>query len=370
LANRSSNQGAKGLATKIFPDGAPIPTHGRGEDYGFRFDLLGGRLNARIVRFSLRAEAGTGNSAGTVSLDALNRRVMNAFTGVLVGSNRPYSATQWDSIYRAYTPPVNNSATFHQYATGYEAHVTANLTPQWRLVANYSYTDSGRENLGSEIVAWYGLKTAASGTLLQGVTRDASGRFVLDPGSFQSGGTVARWIELGAQAPAANPSVLITANGQTVAQEILSLVDSLNNAREQQEVQKRWDLRPHKVNVFTAYDFKEGWPRGFTLGGGWRWLSANIIGTDSHGNELTGRVRTAADLMLAYQWKFSHLPGRMRFQVNVSNLFNHTPILPIRYARSNSAPDGFIVPGGRGVGYSRYDLVAPREIRCTTTYSF
>jgi iron complex outermembrane receptor protein len=369
VANRSSNQGAKGLASKIFPDGAPIPTHGRGEDYGFGFDLLNGRLNARIVRFSVRAELGTG-IAQTVNPAALNTRVMDAFTGVLVGSNRPYSVTQWDSVYRAFTPPVNNSATFDQDASGYEARVTANLTPKWRLVANYSYTDSGRGNLGSEIVAWYGLKTAASGRLLQGVTRDASGRFVLDPRSFQSGGTVARWIELGAQAPAANPSVLTTANRQTVAQEVLSLVNSLNVAREQQEVQKRWDLRPHKISMFTAYDFKEGWPRGFTLGGGWRWLSGNIIGTDSHGNELTGRVRTAADLMLAYQWKFRHLPGRMRFQVNVSNLFNHTPILPIRYATSISAPDGFIVPGGRGVAYSRYDLTAPREIRCTTTYSF
>jgi hypothetical protein len=294
---------------------------------------------------------------------------MDAFAGVLVGSDRPYSATQWDSIYRVYTPPVN-LATADTDARGYEAQLTANLTPKWRLVANYSYTDPGRPNLGPEVVAWYGLKTDASGKLVRGITRDASGRFTLDPGSFQSGSTVAKWIELGAQAPAADPSILTTANGQTVAQEILSFVDWLNDAREKSARNGRLDLRPHKFSMFTAYDFKESWLKGFTLGGGWSWRSANVMGTDSYGNEITGRVLTSTDLMLAYQWKFSRLPGGVRFQINVLNLFNHAPIIPVRYSTSTSAPDGFMVPGGRGVGYNRYDFTAPRELRGTTTYSF
>ena len=33
-------------------------------------------------------------------------------------------------------------------------------------------------------------------------------------------------------------------------------------------------------------------------------------------------------------------------------------------------PDGYEVPGGRGRAYGRYDLVAPRELRCTTTWSY
>jgi hypothetical protein len=67
---------------------------------------------------------------------------------------------------------------------------------------------------------------------------------------------------------------------------------------------------------------------------------------------------------------FKKLPGRIRFQMNISNLFDRTDIIPARLAISASAPDGFEIPGGRGVAYSRYDLVAPREIRFTTTYSF
>ena len=34
------------------------------------------------------------------------------------------------------------------------------------------------------------------------------------------------------------------------------------------------------------------------------------------------------------------------------------------------APGGFALPGGRGLANSRYDLVAPRDVRFTTTYSF
>jgi hypothetical protein len=29
-----------------------------------------------------------------------------------------------------------------------------------------------------------------------------------------------------------------------------------------------------------------------------------------------------------------------------------------------------MLPGGRGLAYSRYDLVAPREFRFTTTWSY
>ena len=137
----------------------------------------------------------------------------------------------------------------------------------------------------------------AQGGVLE-TTTDASGRFVIDPNAFQSGGTVAKWIELGSMTPAANPSVLTTTNGLTVAQEILNLVSTLNDTKEQQE--KRWGLRPHKISLFTAYDFNEGRLKGFTIGGGWRWRSKNIIGTDSRGAEITGTVLSWSTDFLTY----------------------------------------------------------------------
>ena len=56
-----------------------------------------------------------------------------------------------------------------------------------------------------------------------------------------------------------------------VAREIFDLVDTLNDEKEAQ--QKRWGVRPHKVSLFTAYDFRGGRLAGLTAGGGWRWRS-------------------------------------------------------------------------------------------------
>ena len=88
------------------------------------------------------------------------------------------------------------------------------------------------------------------------------------------------------------------------------------------------------------------------------------------GNEISGKVITSTDLMIGYVRKFEGLPGRFRFQLNISNVLDRTDIIPVRLSTSDTAPDGFLLPGGRGVAYSRYDLVTPREIRFTTTYSF
>jgi outer membrane receptor protein involved in Fe transport len=118
------------------------------------------------------------------------------------------------------------------------------------------------------------------------------------------------------------------------AQEIFDLVDTLNDEREQQL--KRWGVRPHKISLFTAYDFKQGRLAGFTIGGGWRWRSANVIGSNSRDEEITGKVITAADAMMAYSRRFKGLPGRVRFQLNVSNLFDNDDPLIFRRSGDDS----------------------------------
>ncbi len=367
IANRSTNVGVPPLARTTFPDGQLAPlSKGRGEDYGLGFDFLEGRLSARFVYFK-GSERGRVTAPVAGTLTARNLRVMDALAGVLVGSGLPYSQSQWDPIRKAYTPPVNAISNDFD-ASGYEARLTANFTRNWRLVANYSYTDSGRIGLAQEAITWYGLKQADPVVLVQGVTQGATGQFVVDAKAYEAGGAVAKWLALSAQHPGANPATLTTSTGITVAQEIFDLVDSLNAEKESQ--QKRWGVRPHKISLFTAYDFKSGRLAGFTIGGGWRWRSANVIGSNSKDEEIVGEVITAADLMLGYSRKFQGLPGRVRFQVNISNVLDRADIIPARLAISATAPDGYILPGGRGLAYSRYDLVQPREFRFTTTYSF
>jgi iron complex outermembrane recepter protein len=366
IANYSTNQGLPSFVRKILPEGelAP-PSKGEGYDFGLGFDLLGGRLNAKVVYFE-STEQGRVTTNGFAGAEARNTRVMDAFAGALVGNGLPYTATTWAPVYATYNPPAN-AASSDSESTGYEARIVANLTRNWRFVANYSHTDYIRKNVGAEVRAWYGLKLVDN-RLQQGVRQDATGRYVVDGSAFESDKTIAKWLELGAQRPQANVSTLTTSNGQTVAQEIFNIVEALNDERDSEE--KRWGLRPHKVSLFTAYDIREGRFKGFTVGGGWRWRSANVIGTNSQGQEIWGRAIRANDMMIAYTRKFGGLPGRVRFQLNVSNILDETDILPVRIATGAAAPDGYNVPGGRGLGYSRFDLVGPREFRFTTTWSY
>lgn len=366
VANRSTNQGVPSFFRRKLPDAAVAPaTEGEGSDIGLNFDLLGGRLNARAVYFT-SVEKGRYTTVGFISSDARNERVVNALAGVLVGPGLPYSASEWTALSSALNPQANNAASDFE-SDGYEARITANLTRNWRLVANYSYTDTKRTQVGREVMAWFGLKPDGN-RLRQGVRQDATGRFVVDRTAYEPGGAILQWLDLAARRPGVDVGTLMTSSNISVAQEIFNVVDVLNEARDQNE--KRWGVRPHKISLFTAYEFREGRLRGFTVGGGWRWRSANTIGANSAGQEITGRELAETDLMLAYTRKIGRVPGRFRFQLNVTNLLNKDDIIPVRIATSDAAPDGFIVPGGRGLGYSRYDLVTPRELRFTTTWSY
>ena len=367
IGNKSSNIGIPPLARTVFPDGNLAPlSKGKGKDIGLDFDLLEGRLSARVVYFT-GSEIGRVTQPFTPTLTNANTRVFDAFTTVLVGNGRPYSASEWDPIRKKYTPPASSVSSDFD-SKGYEARLTANLTRNWRLVVNYSYTDSGRVEMAPEAVAFYGLKRADPVLLTQPVSQDSTGRYVVNTGAIESGGAIAKWVELAGKAPGANVSTLTTSTGATIAEEVYNLVAAFNDEREQQI--KNWGVRPHKVSLFTAYDFRAGIFEGFTVGGGWRWRSPNIIGSNSKGEEITGKAISSADLTLGYSRKFRRLPGRFRFQLNVNNLLNRDDIIPSRIATSATAPDGYIIPGGRGLAYTRYDLVQPREYRFTTTYSF
>ena len=135
-----------------------------------------------------------------------------------------------------------------------------------------------------------------------------------------------------------------------------------------QENQQRCGLLPHKVSVFSAFDFTTGRLESLTVGAGFRSRSRNIIGRYANGSEVEDRAHTGVDAMLRYSDMSS--PGRFRgtlsYQFNVSNVLDQDGIIPQRFS---STPD-FQVPGGRGVAYSRVDFVEPRTIRFTTTLAY
>jgi iron complex outermembrane recepter protein len=364
LANASTSIALPDFRRKVLPHVAVAdPARGTGEDVGISVSLLDRRVTAKAVYFQTSEEGSS--TAGQGPFVNANTRFVDAFATVLVGPGRPLTQAEWTTRAAALIPDISG-VLFDTESSGYEFSVTANPTRNWRFTAGYSYTDRVQANTYSrDIVPWYGFKRE-NGLLQQGVRQNANGTFTVDPAAFESTGTVATWLELSRLHPEANLSTLTSQNGISLAQELFNLIETTN--ADIRETEQRWGLRPHRANMFTAYDFTDGPLKGFTIGGGYRWRSPNIIGASGGGAEMKGRAITATDAMLRYRRRLSEgrVKGSLTFQVNVMNVFNEGGIIPTHI----SSTTDFIVPGGRGIGYSRFALVAPRSYRFTVTYEF
>jgi hypothetical protein len=154
-----------------------------------------------------------------------------------------------------------------------------------------------------------------------------------------------------------------------ISRSIFDIADNINERRE--ALEKRWGLRPYRFNVFSTYDFKEGFLKGWSFISGYRWSSANIIG-EENGVEFEGEPIEVADLGLRYRTArgrgFFGGDGRWTFQLNVQNALNNRTIIPSRLAIDGNID--WQVPGGRGPAYARFDLPTPRAYRFTVTYDF
>ena len=371
IANNSTNIGIPTFTDKLFPNGAIAdPSKGRGHDYGFALDLFSGRLSLKVVKYTASVQGQTGTGGINAQYNLRNIAIASAFQSVLVGSGLPYTTNTWAPLYAAMTPPVT-AEEFDQDSKGYEFTAVANLTRHWRLTANYSYTNRIRSNSGARSsIPWYGF-TYDGKLVKQGVTQNANGTYTIDPSAFTSTGMVSQWIALGSKLPAANVNTLLTSDAIPVSAEIMNMINDINTNKLTNE--QGWGVRPDKVSLFTAYDFTEGRLKGFTVGGGYRSSNSNLVGFDSSGNQIRGRALSAADLMLRYRIRMPRgwRQNPVTFQFNATNLFNQHGTIPQRLSATPiTASPTFIVPGGRGVGYSRLDLMEPRSIKFTTTYSF
>ena len=371
IANSSTNIGIPTFTDKVFPNGTIAnPSQGKGRDYGLSFDLFSGRLSLKVVKYATNQQGQTKSGGINARYNLRNIAIGQALQSALVGPGLPYTSSTWAPLFTALTPPVGADL-FDLDSKGYEISAVANLTPHWRLIANYSYTNALRSNTdATDAIPWYGF-TYEGKLVKQGVSQNSNGSFSINPAAFTTTGTVAQWIALGSKVPGANLTNLVTSNQITVAEEIMGMINDINNDKLTNE--QGWGLRPRKVSLFTAYDFTEGRLNGFSVGGGYRWRSAGLIGFDSSGNKIIGRTLSGVDMMLRYRIRVPHgwLHNPVTLQFNATNLFNQDGIIPQRLSATPvTASPTFIVPGGRGVGYSRFDLMEPRSIRFTTTYSF
>ncbi len=381
VANAATNIGVPDFRRTVFPDGATAPpSKGEGVDYGIDFNLLNNRVNGRLVYYETEAiEEVVGGSQASAPMEAIYEAYEDAFTPVLddggvaiPGTGNPAALDNLLSRRQELRPEVNGRFR-DNVSSGYELRLTANMTENWRVVLNAAHTDRIVSNMFSQAVDFLGLTEDGTGRVTQGATEaqevedpEDPGSFIqgyaIDPSAYTSDGVISKFLALESELPGNR-----TLDNTGISRQVFELVDNINEQRE--ILQKRWGLRPYRFNVFTAYDFNEGRWRGLTLGGGFRWTDANIIGEED-GVEFEGEPQVNTDLLIRYRTKGDFLggEGRWTFQLNVLNAFDNRDIIPSRLAIDGDP--NWQVPGGRGPAYARFDFPTPRAYRFTVTRDF
>ncbi len=388
VANTASNIGVPDYRRTVYPDGATSPPpQGDGIDFGIDFSLFNNRLSGRVVYYETESiqEVVGGNDLANRA-ERMYLSLLEAFTTAVDenGNAIPETGnpTALDDLLsrRAELRPEVNGRFRDNVASGYELRLTANITDSWRLQLNATKVDRIASNTFSKTIPFLGLMKGEDGLIVQGVSQggeipdpeDPEGSTIItyniDRSAYTSDGVIAKLLAYEDQLGEGQTFDTITDNGtRSFAFSLWEGVDEANFDIESAE--KRWGLRPYRFNVFTGYDFK-GSLRGWSVGGGYRWQSANIMGEED-GVELEGGPREDADFYIRYRTargeKFFG-DGRWTFQMNVSNALDNRKIIPDRLAINGNL--SYQIPGDRGPAYARFTPPTPRAFRFTVSYDF
>ena len=381
VANTGTNIGIPDFRRTVFPGGATgPPADGDGSDFGIDFTLMDNKISGRVVYYetdSIQEVVGGSQLANPV--EGVYEAYENAFTpafdddGVDIPGTGNRAALESLLSRRQELRPETNGYFRYNNSNGIEFKLTANMTENWHLTLNAAKTDRIVSNSFGKGVAFTGMMEAGDGLVIQGATEASEVDDPDDPGStiqgytidrsaYTSDGAISKYLDLADELPANR-----TLDNTGVSRLIFDMADNVNERRE--ILEKRWGLLPYRFNVFTAYDFKGGRMKGISVGGGYRWEDANIIG-EENGVEFLGKAKANADFLIQYKMKGGKFlgDGNWTYQMNINNLFDNKDIIPSRLSI-----DGDIttqVPGDRGIPYARFDLPTPRQYRFTVTHDF
>jgi hypothetical protein len=143
--NRSTAWTFGSAAQNIYKQIVPA-TISKGMDAGIRITLPGNRLAFSAGWYHTYQDGATVNIEGGV---------VGAYNAI--GDLPPIGASFLDRNHRdfARTPTNNIVSTATNDTHGYEFEMTANLTPNWRLTANYGTNEARTKNQGQDVVQFF-----------------------------------------------------------------------------------------------------------------------------------------------------------------------------------------------------------------------
>jgi hypothetical protein len=312
IANYATGVGLQERNRSSLPeDETPPPTRGVSRDFGVAFSFLDNRISGSIKRYDSKS-LGERIQGGAPVFVNPNNDVMTSFdyyfrqaNFTTFGASDPIkSISDLTSVYQS----TADSYLSDQISKGTELEVIANLTRNWTMRASYSYTDRVVTNTFFEALPWWADRVALW-KRLDTLYTQRTGR------------------------PSVYNQLLFTAaqtfSTVTVAQRIAESDTLLAASRLTDE--RGYGNRPHKANLWTRYTFPAGPLKGFAVGGGWRYQSANVAGIDLPTNrKLMGNPRSIGDLFFQYKTKgfagMSTNAANFTYQVNVTNFLDDRTI--------------------------------------------
>ncbi len=295
FANTSTNfrdqSGSRYLDDEEFREQREIgPLEGKGSDYGLKFKLLDGKVNATVTRFQVDLE----KQASGHQNDVFN--YINAiWTTLLNGGPNTVITDQNDPNGHR----VGGTDTRSQRSEGWELEVTANPTRNWRVTFNVSKAENAISELGGALSSYVERNRAewqANAALAYDTTR--------------------------------SPGNLSNAGGTNTVGALITGLDSWLAFVKAQEGQIETNIRPWNANLFTAYRFTDGPFKGLTVGGGANYRGDSILGVrpaslqDPTIEVFKGGAYTLFTGMIGYEFMLRDR-HRIRVQLNVDNLLNN-----------------------------------------------
>jgi outer membrane receptor for ferric coprogen and ferric-rhodotorulic acid len=274
--NRSDNFNTQGNAVLFGETGSNSiagNTKGKGQDIGIRSRLLDGRINFSLGYYSTKQVGQYFFVAGTYT-GAVN----NIWTAL--GQNRPL---------------LTGNDLQDVSGEGIEFELTANPTRNLRLTFNYSKANQFGQTRNYTTVVLYLEANRALWLSPENAVRPTVNTF---------GSTVqATW--------------------DTIQHQLA--IDTQTNGRQP------FAFRPESANAFARYDFRQGFLKGFAVGGGVNWRGPMVIAYRQ--NDASQPVKGYAQLfvngLLSYEYRLTKKLSAS-VQLNVDNLLNFDDPYPRR----------------------------------------
>ena len=364
--NRSSNFNPVSDASwkNYQAESAPNST-GRTEDYGVRFSLLSGRLSVGLNRF-----VATANDQSRLANQF--RAPLRGVVDRLRANYKDFGDSHFTKMDTADYPLLdlvdNVSDTWNYQSTGYELSIIFNPSRDWRV----ALTGSSNGNVLGTHLASLGryLYTAAPFEGLVTWKKFASELRKVEAGQVSTSFDL-NPADPVARSKAAADALYIEQQTATAERSYLDerAIEGMTTSRNGQ----------YACNGLVTHVFsKEGRLKGWSLGGNFRWRSANTIGyertRDAAGvpNGIIDPIRPVKgtdfwDLgaMLAHERRiFRNVT--LRTQLNVENLFDWSKA---RLVFSDYDSNGVLGPANALVPL-RWELRRPRNFILTATFGF